>query len=157
MNRQAGMTIFSITLSEDRFESCGDMAALGSLQIGDFVENFHAPLSYWDRKKYLSQWCEALERLIDGESHSALVTSMYDPRTANFIRWWPLYRIGDSVHFQEHALLMDDLEQPFDETDIYKSVPRHETTSEDDGRISEWVAKLSDIEVYLASEKPRMR
>ncbi len=151
------MTSFSIALSKDQFESDNEMVALGWLKIGEFEENFHASLSYWDREEYLSQWGEALERLEKGKSRSALVTSMYDPETANFIRWWPLYLIGDNVHFQEQILFIPDLEQPFDETDLYKFVQQRETDSEDGGKLSEWTLKLKAIEDFLKSGGPSIR
>ena len=142
---------FSITLSEDRFETYGDTVAVGSLKLADFQEDFHASLSYWDQGRYRSQWKVALKRLIKGEEHSALVTSMYDPRTANFIFWWPMYRDGTSVRVQNQCLFLAELAQPFDESNLYTSVPQRETTSEDGTAISEWTLDMSDIETFLAA------
>jgi CdiI N-terminal domain len=145
------MTAFYIALSEDHLEPDGEAVALGSLKLGEFQEGFHASLSHWDQSRYRSQWKEALERLVKGEERSALITSMYDPATANFITWWPLYRSGNSVHAQNHFLFMDELQQPFDELNPYKSVLQRETISEDGDRLSEWTINLSDIEEFLAT------
>ncbi len=151
------MTVFWITLSEDRFESHGDYVALGNLKIGDFKEDFHASLSHWNQGRYRSQWQEALERLVKGEERSALVTSMYDPETANFITWWPLYRDGDSVRVQNQVLLLDDLADSFDELNPYRSVGQRETRTEEGDPISEWTVNLPDIEEFLAAHYGRVR
>ncbi|WP_422368787.1 hypothetical protein [Pelagibius sp.] len=150
------MTDFSISLGQDQFDYEGELVALGSLKIGEFRESFHASLSYWGRDRYLTQWREALERLIKGAPRSALVTSMHSPATTNLIRWWPLYRIGDNAHFQEQVLFMNQLEQPFEEADLYRLVPPRETTSEDSERLSEWALNLTAIETFLESETPRI-
>jgi hypothetical protein len=146
---RASMTDFTITLSDDRLDSDGDVVALGFLTIGQFHESFHASLSYWDRERYLLQWREALERLIEGEDRSALVTSMYDPGAAGYIFWWPLYAVGDSIHVQNHVLFLNDLVEPFDEAELYRFVRERETVSEDGQAISEWTVALSVIETFL--------
>ncbi len=143
------MTDFSISLGEDQFDYEGQLVALGSLNIGEFHESFHASLSYWDRDSYLAHWIEALTRLVRGESRSALVTSMYNPATANLIRWWPLYRVGENTHFQEQVLILSQLEPPFEEADLYRFVPLRETASEDGERLSEWTLNLTAIEDFL--------
>jgi len=145
------MTTFWITLCEDQFESDGETVALGSIKLGEFQEGFHASLCHWDQGRYQAQWREALERLIKGEEHSALVTSMYDPRTANFIVWWPMHRDGDSVHVQNQLLFFDDLAESFDELDPYRSVQQRETRTEEGTRISEWTISLPDIKEFLAA------
>lgn len=147
------MTNFYIDLGGDEFESEGDLVVAGSLRINDFSESFHASLSYWNRGRYLSQWSEALTRIVEGERSSAIVTTMYDPSVASFIFWWVMYLIGDSVHIQNHVLFLGELEEPFDETDLYRFIPGRETHTEEGELISEWVVKVSDIERYLGSKR----
>jgi hypothetical protein len=127
----------------------GGVFALGSLSLGAFLEDFHASLSYWDRDRYLAQWREGLDRLVNGEIRSAVVTSMYDPRIADYIFWWPMYAIGDSIHLQNQILFLNDLGEPFDEAEPYRFVRERETISEDGQPISEWTVSLSDIETFL--------
>ncbi len=111
--------ICSISLGVKGFESEGDRVISGSLAIGGFSEDFYASLSYWHRDNYLYQWREGLGRLLSGKRHSAVVTTMYNPSNANFIFWWVMYLIGDNVHIQNHVLLLEELERPFDEADLY--------------------------------------
>jgi hypothetical protein len=140
---------FSITLSDSRLEAHGDSMAPGALKLGDFQEDFLASLSYWNPAAYRSQWQEASERLVEGKDRPALITSMHDPRTANFIVWWPLYRDGDSVHVHNQILFLDELVQPFDESDLYRAVPPRETKTDEGDPISEWTVRLSNIEEFL--------
>ncbi|OOF01017.1 hypothetical protein BZG79_15505 [Salinivibrio sp. MA427] len=139
------MTSFSIILSKEKFEYEGEWVASGSLKVGSLTEDFHASLSYWDREKYLSQWKEALNRLLRGESRSAIVTTMYDPQTANFILWWVMYLIGGNVYVQNHVLFLDELTRPFDEQNLYSFIPDREEYTEEGELISEWVIKITDI------------
>jgi hypothetical protein len=53
----------SIELHDSSMKYPDKLMASGVLKIGDFVEHFEAPLSYWDREKYLSQWREGLLRV----------------------------------------------------------------------------------------------
>jgi hypothetical protein len=145
------MHIFSISLDRKDLYSDGDLFALGSLKIGYFSEDFRSSLSYWDRNKYLSQWREALKRLLNGERCSALVTTMYDPKNANFIFWWVMYLIGDDVHMQNHVLFLDELERQFDESELYSFIPEREEQTEEGQPISEWVVKISAIKGFVDS------
>lgn len=145
------MSVFSVSLGTEVFESEDDLVISGSLIIGDFKEDFHASLSYWDRNRYLSQWKEGLERLLRRENYSAVVTTMYDPSTANFIFWWVMYLIGNDVYIQNHVLFLDELDKPFDETDLYSFVPEREIQTEEGEPISEWSVSLSAIRDSLDS------
>ena len=139
------MNDFLINLDSEVFESDGDLVVSGALKIGEVNESFHASLSYWDKGRYLSQWKYALKRLLNGEQRSAVVTTMYDPSKANFIFWWVMYLVGDSVYVQNHVLFLDELDRAFDETDLYGFIPERETRSEDGEMISEWMVALSAI------------
>lgn len=140
-----------ISLDNKEFESDGDIAVSGTLKVGELNENFQASLSYWDREKYLSQWETALKRLLCGKKHSAIVTTMYDPNTANFIFWWVMYLIGDKVHIQNHVLFLDSLKDQFDESELYSFIPEREIYTEEGQLISEWVVEMSAIQECLNS------
>ena len=145
------MSAFSISLDNEVFESEGDLMVSGSLKIGDFREDFHASLSYWNRDDYLSQWKDALNRLSQGERRSAIVTAMYDPKTANFIFWWVMYLNGDVVYIQNQVLFLEELERPFYESELYSFIPERETHTEEGEPISEWVIGISAIKECVDS------
>jgi hypothetical protein len=140
---------FFIKLSENIFESEGDSVSLGSLKIGSFEEEFYASQSYWNRKQYISQWQEALERLLKGKDKTAIITSIYDPKTANFLFWWVIYLIGNNVHVQNHVLFLEDLDERFDENEPYKFIPEREIQTEEGEQISEWIIDIEDIIDFL--------
>lgn len=147
------MNRFSIDLDNNEFKFEGDTVVPGLLKINNFSEKFHASLSYWDRDRYLLQWKEALDRIKYGEKNSAVITTMYDPSTANFIFWWVLYLLGNKVYIQNHVLFLEELKCPFNEADLYSFIPERETKTEEGESISEWVVEIEDIQECADSLK----
>lgn len=142
------MSKFSIEFTGHSDADEGEVAS-GVLTIGNHKEAFQSPLSYWNVEKYLSQWKEGLMRLINGNAKSAIVTSMLDPKTANFIFWWVLYIDGDNIHIQNHILFMSDIDKGFDEKKIYNHIPDRETSTDEGEAISEWHITVADIAEFL--------
>lgn len=123
----------------------------GLLTIGSYVERFVAATTYWDVTSYRRHWQQAITRIVQGSVTSTLITSMYDPAVANFIYWWPMYRIDDTVLFQNHILFLNQLETPFDPNDPFRFVPERKTVDSDGKRISEWSASIMDLEGFLSN------
>lgn len=140
---------FSIHLTSKQFEDSGVRYQIGEIKIGDFHEAFRASLSYWTEHEYLSQWKDALKKIINGDNKSCLITSMYDPSNANYIFIWVLFLDKKVVHIQEHILFLDELNKPFCELNPYESIRSRETVDEDGNSISEWDVQLDDIKVFL--------
>jgi hypothetical protein len=86
--------------------------------------------------------------IVDRGHPSALVTSMHDPSSAKFIRWWPMYRFGETVVFHEHLLFLDLLDEPFSPDDPFTSVPDHSKAS-DEGTVSEWQLPVDALAARL--------
>lgn len=139
------MSGFSIKLADGDKYLDNELVAVGNIQIGSFNEEFQASLSYWSRENYQTQWMDAVYKLINGEDKVALITSMYPPKTANFIIWWMMYRIGENVHVQNQVLFLDELDKDFEEENVYQFIPERETVTEDGDVISEWIISLKDI------------
>ena len=141
------MSVFSISLSDKQYSVENDLCASGEITIGDFSEKFHASLSYWTHQDYVRQWLSALNKITTFENNKgAIISSMYNPISANFICCWVMYRLGGLVYLQNHILFLDDLSTPFDERNIEKSIPDREQVTEEGERISEWRIPLSDIQ-----------
>lgn len=85
-------------------------------------------------------------------TRSALITSVTDPITANFIGWWPMYLVEDVVHVQNQLLFMADLSRPLDPSNPYEMVREHCSVSEDGERISEWEVSVEALALWL--ERP---
>jgi hypothetical protein len=145
---------FSIKLQTPTEDECGYKECRGVIAMGDFQETFIAPLEYWSVEDYQRHWKVALERALKHKD-SCLITSLYDPQTANFIWWWILYNHNDKVIIQNQGLLLDTLSRPFTPDAPYSFIPRYESESEEGEKYSEWVVPIRDIEVFLAEYENR--
>ena len=125
------------------------LAVYGKITAGDLAEIFIASLVIWDAEKYESQWRTAVERVVAGESKSALVVSYADPSIAEFLIWWLLYREGDSVYLQNQMLFFDRLKEPWYPGDLQRYVPDRRTVNESGIALSEWVVALQDFREWL--------
>jgi hypothetical protein len=122
---------------------------LGRIVIGDFSEQFESSLSYWDINKYQENWKKGIERLLRGESKSCIITSMYNPKAANFISWWLMYSENRIVYFQNQLLFLKKLKIAFNPEDPYILINDRETVSENNIPISEWEVPLEALEEFL--------
>lgn len=122
---------------------------VGHIKIGEFCETFEASLSFWNQEDYWTQWQDALRRLIGGEETSCLITSMYNPKIANFIMLWPLYRKDAKIFVQNKLLFLNDIHEEFDFKNLYTYIPQHMTVNEDGHKISEWYTNLDAINIFL--------
>lgn len=115
------------------------------ITIGGFQERFESSVEFWSESQYELQWAKAVQRLLSGAAKSALITSITDPSSANFLVWWPIYKIGSSVHFQTHVLFLSELDRAFDPENPYQHIPQRATTSDDGEPISEWVLPFHEL------------
>ena len=127
----------------------GESVRSGLITIGSYRERFIAPIHYWDESQYRRHWQTALTGIVAGSSKSALITSMYEPASANFIFWWPMYRLDDTVYFQNQILFLGELETPFDPNDPFRFVRERTIVNSDGEQISEWSAPITDLESFL--------
>lgn len=123
----------------------------GRIRIDEFREEFETSLEFWSPADYRRQWSRALEGLVAGGDRSALITSITDPQTANFIFWWPLYRVDEDIVIQNGVLLLDELTGPFDPERCEAFVPEREQTGESGEQISEWRTSLAEIRDFLST------
>ena len=100
--RPSPVSRFCIHLS-DRPTSSG--IAKGRIVLGGFEEPFHASLDYWSPADHRRSWQGAILRIVAGTTPSALVTSMAGPVVANFIRWWPMYRVDPRGSYPRESAL----------------------------------------------------
>jgi hypothetical protein len=119
----------------------------GKIMIDDFEEVFEASLSFWTPEDYERHWKAALKILLEGTDKSCLITSMYDPKTANFLFWWPLYRNDQIVYIRNQILFFDKIAVDFDTTRPYQFVPDRRPNKQ----VSEWNIGVEQIRAfYLA-------
>ncbi len=108
---------FTGELVGDNHEKC----QIGEIKIAKFYETF-CPLSYWSKDQYLEQWKNGLRRLCNRNHKSCLITSMYNPKFANFIVWWTFYLDGNTICVQNQILFLEQLDEPFNELNPYASI-----------------------------------
>jgi hypothetical protein len=141
---------FSLQFIGEEIDGC----RVGEICIGTFRERFASSFDYWDEATYERQWHDAAARIAVGDK-SAFITSITDPNTANFIRWWAIYRDGDVVKLQDQICFLDQLSEPFDVAAVDRFVrPRRETTPNGE-KISEWTTTASAVRVFTHPREPR--
>ncbi len=124
----------------------------GRITIGDFSERFVMPIDSWTLDQYKKQWKEGLERLKNNDT-SCLVSRIENMHTPYpTIELWDLYKVGDTVFFQNSLLINETLKDSnlklsnFNSQSCYDYIntPR-QTITEDGDEISEWSISLKDF------------
>ncbi len=123
----------------------------GQIVIGEFSEQFNSPIEYWNASDYRKQWTEALQRITGGADLSCLITSMKDPQSAEFIVWWPMYRVGKTVFIQNQLMFLKDVRGEFEESNPYLLIQSRETMTDDGEPISEWETTVVAIRNFLTT------
>jgi hypothetical protein len=131
----------------------GEKALYGRIRIGDFEEKFVVCLDYWDADKYRCQWVHGLTRLLNSAKRSCLITALPNPKTANFIVWWPIYRVDDTLYFQNQCLLLKNLKSTFDCRMPYRHVGKRTSVNPSGDRISEWSLPIEEVRKFLAYQR----
>jgi hypothetical protein len=150
---------FSIVFLPNDHYTSSEPSWPGSIKIGDFEERFESSLEFWTKPLYECQWSGGVKRIVDGAPSSCLITSITNPRTANFIEWWALYRLSArEVAVQNQLLFLDALQSPFDELNPYLSIGERKTVSENGQSISEWRISVESLRDFLRrTEAPQAR
>ena len=122
----------------------------GRITIDDFAEDFESPLWFWKTADYERQWAHGIQRILDGEPKSCLITSLIDPvRTGDYVfgSWWKLYLDGVNVILQQQLLIGDVVGARFDVTDPYSAVPDYRPTTEEGEPLSSWITSLNEFKL----------
>ncbi len=129
--------------------------AMGKIIIGGFSETFKSDLSYWSQTEYFGHWIHEINKIIIGEvSCTGLITSLTDPGNANFLTWWPLYRLDDRyVAIQNHLLFLNEIESKMDLRNLNRFVPEYEKYSEEGEPVSEWMTSIRDLGEFLSNNQ----
>ena len=61
------------------------MHVLASISLGEYVEELHIPIDYWDIEEYKKRWATSIADGIEKKKHSVFITSMHEPESLNFI------------------------------------------------------------------------
>lgn len=127
--------------------------AQAEISIGDHLELAEVSLQYWQADRYRKQWRDALQGIVLGKPNGCLITGMHDPKNANFLMWWPMWRVGETVYVQNQILFMDKIREDFDEDKLERYIPKRITTTSEGEKISEWSVNVKDIVIPKAENE----
>jgi hypothetical protein len=105
-------------------------------------------MSQWTKADYEAQWISALTAIVGGRSKSALITVFQPPESTHW-DWWPMYREGEVVVFQNQLLLFEDMPRGFTVEYALNKIGPIERYSEGQ-RISEWRTDVESIRKFLS-------
>lgn len=121
-----------------------EMYILASISLGEYIEELHIPIDYWGIEEYKKSWATSIADGIEKKQHSALITSMHEPESLNFISTWIIYYDGEISYVQNKIIFADDFLE-FDASKINEYVNKREVLNEDGFKISEWIVKTKDV------------
>jgi len=127
------------------------------LMLGHHEESFIAHTWTWCSQQYLEHWRQGLTRALGGQP-SALITDMRTPAQSSHLVWWPVWKLGRELVFQNQALFFAKQNVAgahIDVEHLYSLIGRHTSLNNEGIPISEWVAPISDVEGFLASYPSR--
>lgn len=114
----------------------------GAIVIGDYTEDFLAPLGPWQRSDYERHWIEAGRRLVAGADRTAFIT-------VAFQFWWPMWRDGDDVIVTEELLWFSRGAATFDPIHPFDSISNWSALSEDGDPVSHWRCHVADVAGFI--------
>jgi hypothetical protein len=138
--------MFTITASTHAADANRYFAGSLAFPNGD-VEYFQASLDHWTIQQYTESWRTQLAKIARGGPVAVLLTSVHDPRSANFFRGWTVYNPGDgSLYLQDGLFFTDDLPAGWTLADPSTFAEARETVTEEGHRISEWKMEPADLD-----------
>jgi hypothetical protein len=141
--------MFALEFINEPLIDYGEPAIRGRITLGDFWEEFTAPLVYWSQDDYRRQWSEAADSNVRGCERTCFVQAMRKSPGDGPIFLWTAYRSGDIVYVQQKLLVEQTLKAEFDPVDPYAQVDERMIISEVGWPISEWVISIADIALFL--------
>jgi hypothetical protein len=131
--------------------------ATGTIVIGDFKETFFADLDILSKHDYLAQWLKAAQRLQEGHGDSAIITSFADRGGAVIGMWWPLYVCETGLIAVQNRMILREIVGPhFSVASCYDHIGPHNTTNENDERISEWNTTFDDLAAFAVRVRGKL-
>ena len=141
--------MFDMRLEKDPVIVFDELVYKGCIEINGEIEYFYAPANYWSQRKYLQSWRHSLLEGMSNNSHAALLTSMRDPKSANFLSYWILYFELDAVYIQSGILFLKEWKSVFSPEVINSYFSEREDVDEDGQKISQWKIDHDSVSCFL--------
>ena len=153
---------FSISFTGEPDQYLGDDPsvpfAMGRIVAGGLDEGFASTLYEWSKRDYEVQWLRSLERFINGDKKTVLITQYLEPAESSNLEWWALYRGDDDlVYVQNQLRFCDQLGKGFTVAEANKFLGERITVNEDGNRISEWEVPFSEIRLFVDKMRQQKR
>ncbi|GIJ10445.1 hypothetical protein ACFFMR_22665 [Micromonospora andamanensis] len=144
--------MFRIELSGPGGRALDPSVSVGKISAGDLDETFEMPTQFWSEASYRASWRRELQRILDGADRAVLLTLVVDPRSANWLRGYALYRLDSEIRIQERLFFLSELGHEFDLANPSRSVPAHASVTDDGLRISEWTVTIAELRGFFEDE-----
>ncbi|THV32113.1 hypothetical protein [Glycomyces paridis] len=137
-----------LTITASTLDAAANGYFTGCLRFPDGeVEYFRSSLGHWSVERYAASWRAQFAALRRGASVAVLFTGVEDPRSANFVTGWVVYRPGDGfLYLQERLFLDSQLPVGWELRDLGRTVGERTTVTEDGHAVAEWRVRLADID-----------
>jgi hypothetical protein len=120
----------------------------GVIKINNFSEELSVPQKYWKKKMYYIHWKLEVEKILNMGRKAALITAMIDPKNANFLNAWVLYREESNIYVQNSLIILKNFKNSFNMENIDDFISDRKTVDIDGDFISEWKITLNDLRVF---------
>ena len=141
--------MFAIEVISSPHVEFGEPVVRGRITLGEFEEEFVAPLVFWSAEDYRRQWREAAELILRGTGKTCFVVAMRASPADGAIFFWSAYKFGSAVYFQHQLLLPETVSGNFDPSNPFAQIGERQVRSETGERISEWQVSWEDILRFL--------
>lgn len=136
----------------------GEEGLLGLLMLGSHEERFVTHTWTWSQERYVSEWRRALTQALAGKA-SALITDMRTPAQSSHLIWWPMWRIGNELVFQNQLFFFAKHKLKSTHIDVehlYDLVGNHKPVNHDGVQVSEWRVAAEDVKSFLDSTSDQL-
>ena len=140
-------------LDQEREEDESGRYRRGEIILGDWREEFLAPIGEWSEADYEREWLRSAQRLLNGSMRVGFVHHMAHAGASHHFMW-QAWREGERVFLQERLLVAADLPATFRPNDPDGVVEERMETTEDGEPISQWQVDLAAIRAYAERRWP---
>ena len=140
-------------ISRPETDDEGRVYMRGAITLGDWREEFLAPLGPWTMADYTLAWLAAAERLVAGAPRVGFLHH-FAHLDAEYHFYWQAWREGQRVYFQEGLLLTEQLAAAFRPDSLDVHVKARTEVTQDGERVSQWQVDLEDIVAYVERRRP---
>lgn len=132
-------------------DQSGSEGREGEIELAGYAERFMADVSFWTEAAYESQWLEAAQRLVDGQT-ACFITDIHDFTESDLVGCWVGYPEADSVYFQETMLKTEAIRQ-LRPSEFHSAVRPRALRNLDGEEISEWSVPRSAVTEFVKSNQ----